>query len=199
MNKIKKYFKNYIETSRLFKIITDVLVGVLFLLILIPSTRAYILRAVLFPPKVATESGLPKMQVDDYQLVLEDLEGNTINLSSYSDKTIFVSFWATWCPPCIAEMPSIQKLTNSYGDQLPTFLITTEDREKVIAFLNENNYKLPVYFQKSQAKGILNINSYPSSFLISSNSEIIIHKTGAANWNSASFKRKLDLILKNKS
>jgi len=196
MNKIKKYFKNYFETSSLFKIITDVLIAVLFLLMLLPSTRAYILRAVLFPPKVATEAGLPKMQADDYQLVLEDLEGNTINLSSYTDKTIFISFWATWCPPCIAEMPSIQKLTDSYGDKLPTFLITSEDRDKVINFLKENDYNLPVYFQKSQAKGILNISSYPTSFLISSNSEVIVHKTGAANWNSASFREKLNTILK---
>jgi thiol-disulfide isomerase/thioredoxin len=197
MNKIKKYFKNYFETSSLFKIITDVLVGVLFLMLLIPTTRAYILRAVLFPPKVAKESVLPKMQADDYQLVLEDLEGNTINLSSYSDKTIFISFWATWCPPCIAEMPSIQKLTDRFGEKLPTFLITSEDKAKVITFLKEHNYNLPVYFQKSQAKGILNINSYPTSFLISSNSEVIVHKTGAANWNSASFREKLNAILKN--
>jgi thiol-disulfide isomerase/thioredoxin len=135
------------------------------------------------------------MKREEYQLVLEDLEGNTINLADYSTQTVFISFWATWCPPCRAEMPSIRKFYNAFGEKVSLFLITTEERGKVEAYLRDSGYNLPVYFQKSSANGILNIKSYPTSFLISKKGEILIHKKGAADWNSKSFRKKLNKVL----
>ena len=128
-------------------------------------------------------------------MILENLEGETVNLADYSEKLVFISFWATWCPPCRAEMPSIQKLYNSYGDKMAFFLITTEDRTKVENFLTEYEYNLPVYFQKSGSQGIFDISSYPTSFLISDKQEILVQKKGAADWNSKGFRKKLDDLI----
>jgi len=196
MEKIKNYVKNYFAKNSKLKISGDVVFYLLILFLLIPSTRTMLIRATLFRPKVEANESLQKMSSGEYNLILEDLQGNMANLSEYSSKPIFISFWATWCPPCRAELPSIQKLYNSYGERLDFFLITTEERSKVETFLKENNYDLPVYFQKSSTSGVLRIQSYPTSFLISDKREILVQKKGGANWNSRSFRKKLDDILK---
>jgi len=195
MEKLKIYFKTYFEKSSKLKIGSDILFYLLILLLLIPTSRTMLIRATLFRPKIITESSGVTMKTEDYQLALEDLDGNSVNLSEYSNQTILISFWATWCAPCRAEMPSIQKMADRYGEKLPIFLITSEEKEKVSKFLQESGYHIPVYFQKSRSTGILDINSYPTTFLISSKGEIIIHKKGAANWNSKDLRRKLDELL----
>ncbi len=198
MEKIKKYFRNYFEKSSKLKIFSDVVFYLLIISLLIPSSRTMLIRATLFRPKVETTDAAPIMKPQEYNLMLEDLEGNPVNLSDYSDKTIFISFWATWCPPCRAEMPSIQKLYDAYGDKLNIFLITTEEKSKVESYLDASGYNLPVYFQKSAAYGIMDIQSYPTSYLISSEGEILVQKKGAADWNSRSFRKKLDELLSRK-
>jgi thiol-disulfide isomerase/thioredoxin len=195
MGKIKNYLKNYFEKSSKLKIFSDVVFYLLIISLLIPSTRTMLIRATLFRPKMEANDAAMVMKPQEYQLMLEDLKGNQVNLADYSGKTVFISFWATWCPPCRAEMPSIQKLYNAYGDKLNVFLITTEERDKVQNYLDESGYNLPVYFQKSAASGVLNIQSYPTSYLISAEGEILIQKKGAADWNSRSFRKKLDELL----
>jgi len=195
MEKIKNYFRNYFVKSSKLKIFSDVVFYLLIISLLIPSTRTMLIRATLFRPKMETRDAAVIMKQQEYQLMLEDLKGNQVNLADYSDKTVFISFWATWCPPCRAEMPSIQKLYNAYGDKLNVFLITTEEKDKVQKYLDESGYDLPVYFQKSAAYGVLNIQSYPTSYLISAEGEILIQKKGAADWNSRSFRKKLDELL----
>jgi len=196
MEKIKNYLKNYFEKSSKFKIATDILFYLLILSLLIPSTRALIIRGTLFGPKIVSETEAVTMKSEEYNLLLEDMNGNTVQLADYSKETIFLCFWATWCPPCRAEMPSVQKLYDKYGKKIKIFLITNEERTKVENYLNEFGYDLPVYFQKSATSGVLDVSSLPTSFLISNSGQIIVHKRGAANWNSRQFRKQLDSILK---
>ena len=62
----------------------------------------------------------------DFNWKLQNLKGEQINMSSFKGKLIVVNFWATWCPPCVAEMPSFQKLYNDYGDRV-VFLFVAND------------------------------------------------------------------------
>ena len=195
MEKIKNYFRNYFEKSSKLKIFSDVVFYLLILFLLIPSTRSLLIRATLMRPKIAAQESAVIMKPQEYQLILEDMQGNTVNLAESSGNLTFISFWATWCPPCRAEMPSIEKLYKAYGERLSVYLITNEERSKVQAYLDENSYSLPVYFQKSAATGILNIQSYPTSFLISEKGEVLVHKKGAADWNSKAFRKTLDELL----
>jgi thiol-disulfide isomerase/thioredoxin len=195
MDKIKNYIKKYFIKNSKLKITTDFLFYLLIIFLLIPSTRTLLIRATLFRPKLVTENSAILMKPEEYSLILEDLNGNTLDLNDYSKETIFISFWATWCPPCRAEMPSIQKLYNLYNGKMQMFLITNEEKTKVKSYLREFGYDLPVYFQKSPAIGVLDVNSLPTSFLISSKGEILVHKKGAANWDSMDFKKRLESIL----
>jgi thiol-disulfide isomerase/thioredoxin len=197
MEKILNYFRNYFEKNSWLKISGDFVFYVMIVFILIPSTRTMLIRATLFPPKLVSENATIIMNHEEFQLILENLNGQTINLGDFKGKTIFVNFWATWCPPCRAEMPSLKKFCKLYGQKINVFLITTEERLKVLNYLKESGYDLPVYFQKSPAKGNLEVHSLPTSYLISEKSEILIYKKGAADWNSIAFRRKLDEILPN--
>lgn len=107
---------------------------------------------------------------------LLDQYGNSHTLSDYKGKTVFLNFWATWCPPCRAEMPEIQEIYEEYGENSSDVIIlgiaspevgregTAED---IAAFLSENNYTYPVVMDTD---GIMSyyygISAYPTTFMI---------------------------------
>lgn len=77
-----------------------------------------------------------------------DSEGNTIALDALKGKVVFINFWATWCPPCIHEMPSINELKNSFDerDDIAFIMVDVDNKiEQSTAFMKDNGYNLPVY------------------------------------------------------
>ena len=80
----------------------------------------------------------------------EDMEGESHALSEFYDKPIVLNFWATWCPPCRAEMPGFDELAQEYGEDVHFMMVNLTDgqrdtRESVAAFLEENGFTFPVY------------------------------------------------------
>src|SRR3546814_7995862 len=76
----------------------------------------------------------------------KDKSGNIISLNSLKGKVVFINFWATWCPPCIAEMPSIQELYTEFKDNdQVVFLMADGDNtsEKSNKFMTKGNYDMP--------------------------------------------------------
>ncbi len=120
---------------------------------------------------------------------LTDQYGETHTLSDYKGKTVFLNFWATWCPPCRAEMPDIQKLYENYdrdGDEALIVLGIAApgygsegSEEEVKAFLEENGYTYPVLMD-SEAKQFMRygINAYPTTFMIDRDGNIFGYVTG---------------------
>lgn len=136
--------------------------------------------------------------LNDYEWQLMDYEGNSYNLNEAEDKVVFINHWATWCPPCIAEMPVIQKLYDKYKDNSDIVFIfsTTDPKDKVDKFMTDNNYDLPVYFMHTTAPPQLSSNSIPMTFLIGKDGGIAIKKKGSANWNSKGVHKTIDQLLK---
>jgi thiol-disulfide isomerase/thioredoxin len=82
--------------------------------------------------EMATTSGLTKA---DFNLKLIDKEGNTKSLEEFKGKVIFMNMWATWCPPCIAEMPSIDQLHEEMGGEVAFVMLSLDKNfEKAKAF-----------------------------------------------------------------
>ena len=103
----------------------------------------------------------------DYDLVLEDLEGNTLDLADWKGKPIFLNFWATWCPPCIAEMPDINKLYQSVNKEVHFAIISVdEDREKAKAFAKRKDFDFPIYFPKSRLPKVYESTTIPTTYVI---------------------------------
>lgn len=175
---------------------SDILFGLFILLLLIPQTRTPIqvavnkLKVAVWSPSV--EDTEDQDQVPPFQYAVVDLQGKTQSISVGKGKVTFISYWATWCPPCIAELPGIQDLYQDYGDKVNFILLTQEAPEKVKGFISRKGYKLPIYFPQMQAPEMLQGNSIPTNYIIDTKGKIIIKETGAANWNSAKVRNLLN-------
>ena len=124
------------------------------------------------------------------------MDAERIDFSQSKGKIVLINYWATWCPPCVAEMPDLQELYTTYSDQVDFYFISSEEKEKLENFLTKKNYSLPVYIQTEKSPDLLETTSLPTTFLISKAGEIIMRKTGAANWNSDSVHEIIDKLLK---
>lgn len=199
MEKIKERLKKYFQKSSKWKIAGDIFFYAFIILMIIPATRkpitSTLIRITMRKPQVKEAENIPKLTTRDLTFAFEDFEGNQYSLEDFQDEVILLNFWATWCPPCRAEMPSIQKLYNEYGNKIAMILITSEEKNIIRDYLEENNYDLPVYIQKTALTPSFPVQSIPTTFLIARDGSLLLKKTGAANWNSDDFKSKLDNLL----
>ncbi len=86
-------------------------------------------------------------------------DGNTFTLSEKQGKVVLLNFWATWCGPCVGEMPAFQKLYEEYGDKIEILAVNmAEDRETVDAFVEDCGYTFPIAYDEG---GKISI-KYPS-------------------------------------
>jgi len=136
-----------------------------------------------------------QVALQNYNWQLRDLQGQSLNFSGFKGKTIIINFWATWCPPCVAEMPSFQKLFDDYGDQVVFLFVANDESDRVVSFIDDKNYKLPVYFQETQVPDEMNSNSLPTTYIVDASGHIVASKVGAADWNSAKVRKLLDRLI----
>jgi thiol-disulfide isomerase/thioredoxin len=134
--------------------------------------------------------------LEDYDFKLVNSEGNVVNLKDYKGDVIFINFWATWCPPCVAEMPGLQLLYNAYGEKVTFLFIARDKKEKVSNFITKKNYNLPVYFESGFTPKTLYSAALPTTFIIDKKGNIVVAETGSADWNSESVHILLDGLLK---
>ncbi|WP_339625993.1 TlpA disulfide reductase family protein [uncultured Maribacter sp.] len=184
--------------KRKFKI-SDIIFVVFIALLLIPQTRTPIqvalnkLKVAVWSPSVEDEED--QEQVVPFEYVVQELNGATKRIAIGQGKVTFLSYWATWCPPCIAELPGIQELYSDYGDKVDFVLLSQEETDKVQRFITKKGYDVPVYIPQMQAPEILQSNSLPTNYIIDAKGNIIIKETGAADWNSNKVRILLDGLL----
>ncbi|WP_125142567.1 cytochrome c biogenesis protein CcdA [Clostridium transplantifaecale] len=120
---------------------------------------------------------------------LTDQFGNTHTLSDYKGKTVFLNFWATWCPPCRAEMPDIQKLYDTYDTEGDDALIvlgiaapnmgSEKSEEGIKEFLSENGYTYPVVMDTTgEMFTAYGIYSFPTTFMIDRDGNVFGYASG---------------------
>lgn len=138
------------------------------------------------PAAEETMSGLPPA----IDFTLTDQYGNTHTLSDYKGKTVFLNFWATWCPPCRAEMPDIQKLYEEYDTEGEDALIVLgiaspniggeKSEEGVKQFLEENGYTYPVLMDTTGEQFMnYGVFSYPTTFMIDRDGNVFGYVSGS--------------------
>ena len=135
-----------------------------------------------------TESGLTPA----IDFTLTDQYGNTHKLSDYKGKTVFLNFWATWCSPCRAEMPDIQKLYESAETEGKDALVVLgvaapnlgneKSEEEIKAFLEENGYTYPVLMDTTgEVFMSYGVNAFPTTFMITREGEVFGYASGQLN------------------
>lgn len=175
----------------------NIIIAVVILVMIIPGTRKplqiFANKMLAFSPSITSEGD--RASIANYEWALEKNNRDRAEFSEYEGKVVLVNFWATWCPPCIAEMPSFQLLYEDYKDQIEFLFVSSEDHETVRGFLNRKKYTLPAYRPLSEAPEPLNGNTLPTTFLLDKNGEIVIDKVGAADWNSENVRNTIDRLL----
>ena len=137
-----------------------------------------------------------RVQLTDDHWELTHVNGTKVNFSDYKGRVTIVNFWATWCPPCIAEIPSFEKLAGDYQDSIAFFFVAEDDQRKVSAFIEKKELSFPVYFENTETPQAFRSKSIPATYVIDKTGQIVISKIGAADWNSEKTKVLLERLLK---
>lgn len=178
---------------------SDYLFGVFLLLLLIPQTRKPIqvvvnkAKILVWSPSIMAAEDQAQLMPFDYKVL--SLDGTPKTIAVGKGKVTFISYWATWCAPCLAELPSIEKLYADYGKQINFVLLTNEESETVKTFLKKKPYTLPIFIPRMAPPELLLDKSIPTNYLIDQNGKIISKATGAADWNSKKVRNVIDALL----
>lgn len=134
-------------------------------------------------------SELSESRKAEYNFELIGVDDQRIHFSDFKGKTVFINLWATWCPPCIAEMPDIHDLYEKMGDDVEFVMISVdEDQEKAKRFVDKKGFTFPVYFLPSGLPSAYETSSIPSTFVLSPNGKIVVEEHGLSKYDTEKFR-----------
>ena len=123
-----------------------------------------------------------------------DLYENNLDLSVYKGKRIVINYWATWCGPCIKEMPTIKRAEEILEDYGYIFLLVSDETvSKISKFKNDRNFDLN-FLRSIESYETLGIYSMPTSYIFDENGKIIETIVGAIEWDSEEMINKLKIL-----
>ncbi len=122
----------------------------------------------------------------------------TVRLSDYRGKIVFLNFWATWCPPCRMELPSMEKLAERFKGKPFVILAVNVDESdpgNVEAFVRQMGLTFPVLIDDGSISARYRVNSIPTTFIIKKNGVIYSIISGARPWNEQSYVNAIDKLV----
>ncbi|SEG74117.1 TlpA family protein disulfide reductase [Sphingobacterium lactis] len=187
------------QKSKTKNIISWVIIGALALVVLIPDSRVALQRGLmkigLFKPEVKEQpqtsnasSATPMVMTES--VTLSDETGKTFSTHDLKGKVVFINFWATWCGPCRAEMPSIQAIYDKYKDhEQVAFLLVEVDHniEGAKAFLAKEKLNLPVYYPESAIPQAWMSDAIPSTVVLNKQGALAFDHKGMADYSTKEF------------
>lgn len=173
---------------------------ILGLILFVPSAKALVIQGLmkigLFNPDVTTEQVAASPSLD---LRFKDRQGKIVTLNDLKEKVVFLNFWATWCPPCLAEMPSINKLYEQHKNNKDVIFIMVDadsNLEKSQGYMNARKYSMPVYQMASSVPEQIFAGSLPTTVVFDKQGRVSFKHEGAANYNSKKFVEFMEKLRK---
>lgn len=125
----------------------------------------------------------------DYALKLVSSNGEPLSMEKFRGKAIFINVWATWCPPCIAEMPSINKLYNELKDDNVEFIMLSVDEnfEKAKTFSEKKGYDFEIYRPNGPLPQMYSSTSIPTTYVIDAEGNLVLTHKGMGNYYTKKF------------
>ena len=152
-----------------------------------PQPPAELRLASFDPPPPAPAFSLPR------------LAGGESALADFSGHYVLLNFWATWCPPCVKEMPSMARLAQRFGPQRFTVLavsLDTVDSATVAAFVRRLELPFPILLDPtSRVADVYGANALPASFLLDPQGRVIAAAKGERDWFSPQAQDYLERLL----
>lgn len=135
-----------------------------------------------------------KKELDAPDFTLKDMDGNVHKLSDYRGKPVIINFWATWCPPCRKEMPSMERAWQKLKDKGVALLAVDvgEDEDTIFTFFADIDANYPILLDESGE--IVNqwpVKGLPTTFVLSPQGKIIYRATGGREWDDNALLEKV--------
>ena len=129
---------------------------------------------------------ITKIDLETNILQFQDLEGNEFSLRDFEGKTLFINYWATWCNPCLAEMPAMAELYEEFkdNDNIVFLYLSKEDMDVITNYIpkDESLQKLPLYKVITDDE-LFKTRGTPTTFIVDKSGEILVEDVGSAAWN----------------
>lgn len=145
------------------------------------------------PRRVDDIDGPEPGRAVDFNWTLHDLDGNEVKFDRFRGKALFVNVWATWCPPCVAEMPSIARLASIEdlkGKVEFVCISTDESINAVRTFLRGKNWPMTI-LRATSLPPVFMTEGIPATFLIAPDGRLAYMREGSAEWDAPEVVRKL--------
>lgn len=202
MATLKERFAHWKESRSTWQKAGDIFFWLLLVLLIIPGPRKVISTSInkvflnIKNPGFDSENKQRQLGDQDYNWMLARNANEAYSFRELQGKVLFLNFWATWCPPCVAELPEIQRAYDKHGDRVTFVLLTDQDPGVVEAFMAKHGYDLPVYYVATAVPEIFAHRGIPTTYIISKEGKIVSSKTGAANWDSKATDMMFESLLK---
>ncbi|GAB3636753.1 TlpA disulfide reductase family protein [Hymenobacter arcticus] len=131
-----------------------------------------------------------------YPLPLYTLDGHPANLRQFKGKVVLVNMWASWCPPCLAEMPGLQALYQKTDTSKVAFVLISldENPQKARTLLKKRGYTLPVFFPAAPLPAPFDSPSIPATVILTPTGRVADHHSGMADYDTEAFRQALERL-----
>lgn len=200
-NKEKKTNKlNILEMIKK-QLSTIVFVIIIAVLLLSPDAKSFLIKQLLFTGLFNAEVSAVNSSDNTLRnhFDFKSYEGKIQSTSDLKGKVVFINFWASWCPPCIAEFPSIEVLYSKFKDNKNIVFLMINMDEKMATgkqFLDKNNFSLPIFQAVSNVPSEIYSGSLPTTIVLDKNGIMRLHHEGFANYDGEKFYFQIKQLLK---
>jgi thiol-disulfide isomerase/thioredoxin len=177
------------------------LIVAVLIFLMVPTAKSWVMKQLinvgLFNARIKDQPSTQAAAVVPAAFSFIDAEGRTINFRDVEGKIVFLNFWATWCPPCRAEMPSLQSLYNKLKDDPAiVFLFVSEDENfnDAVTYFNRNNFRLPLVRTSGPMSAGLYAGTLPTTIILNRDGQIVYRHEGMANYDTARFIEELTAL-----
>ncbi|MET4081154.1 thiol-disulfide isomerase/thioredoxin [Pedobacter sp. UYP30] len=171
--------------------LTIVFFSFVLIVLFVPSAKALMLQGLmktgLFAPKIAQTA---LVSTDLAGITFSNEKGQLLDLGDLKGKVILLNFWATWCPPCRAEMPGLSKLYKQFEkDKNVVFIFADADGDlnKSAKFMRRNRYDLPIYKLESDIPTKVFERTLPTTVIFDKQGRLSFRHEGMADYSDAKF------------
>lgn len=136
---------------------------------------------------IAATLAAPAVVLPAFNMV--DVNGKPFNLADFKGKKIFVNLWASWCPPCKAEIPSIESLYNKVDKSKAAFVMLSLDNnfETAVKFAAKNKMATPVYYPAENLPSLFNVQGIPTTFIFDEKGNLINRIEGGDDYDTEKY------------
>ncbi len=120
----------------------------------------------------------------DYAMTVSDLSGADLEFNEFEGRVLILNFWATWCGPCIAEMPSLARLAEATSDvDVVLACVTREPAAAVSDFMKKRDLDVPMYLLEGDPPECFATRAIPATFVLDKKGAVVLSHRGAAAWD----------------